>query len=398
MADLPEGIELTIVDPVRLVTVRAGDTLSGLAERYAGHGSRWPEIRALNRARIADPDLIDVGWVLRVPLVAEPAPSATPYVGTVPASRADAGPPGEAGGGQPDETVAAATGGSRQDGVSATGPGYAGSGDPRADAVVGPPSGPQRAGWGRRATGRAECRTAGALPVGSQCRSDQPGRLRLRDGEPDRPRGPAACHSRGFRRDGRPRRRRRHASGDVRARSPRAGGCGSRGPRRGPAPGSAGDRSAASDAPQGMDERAVALLVGGLSALTAGAVVGGIALRRRLQEATRPLGRRYVQPGDDLRRIETALAARASEHEPDLPVLDREDLVGRAMRHQPRVVRGGAAAPAGAGRGRRCGRRVCIRPRPRSHSGFQVRDRRVAASWVRLSDLDDPIPWRTRLW
>lgn len=417
LADLPVGIELTIVDPVRLVTVRAGDTLSGLAKRYLGHGSRWPEIRALNRARIADPDLIDVGWLLRVPLVAEPVPSATPYVGTFPASRADAGQAGEAGGGQLAETVAAATGGSRQDGVSATGPGYAGSGNPRADAVVGPPSGPQRGvGAASDEGGGPSAATAGALPVdpsavptspdatGSETISpDASGSETISPGAPgsetasptDRgvplpatPEGPGETAVLG-------------GDSDTPAETSVPGAPGQAGEGAGalavaPAAGSAGDRSAASDAPREMDARAVALLVGGLSALTAGAVLGGIALRRRLQEATRPLGRRYVQPGDDLRRIETALAARASEREPDLPVLDREDLVGRAMRHLSRVwCEAGAAAPPLE--------RVVVGdvdvefvfardPGP-TPEGFQVRDRRVAASWVRLSDLDDlPYP------
>jgi nucleoid-associated protein YgaU len=44
--------------------VRPGDTLAAIAER---HGTTWPVLWALNRNRIADPDLIYPGQVLRVP-------------------------------------------------------------------------------------------------------------------------------------------------------------------------------------------------------------------------------------------------------------------------------------------------------------------------------------------
>lgn len=51
----------------RTVTVRRGDTLWQLAERHLGDPERWPEIYRLNTDRIADPDEIDIGWVLRLP-------------------------------------------------------------------------------------------------------------------------------------------------------------------------------------------------------------------------------------------------------------------------------------------------------------------------------------------
>ncbi|AXE37285.1 LysM peptidoglycan-binding domain-containing protein [Acidipropionibacterium virtanenii] len=53
-------------DP-RTVTVARGDTLSGLARSHLGDPDRWTEIYQLNRDRIADPDAIDVGWILRLP-------------------------------------------------------------------------------------------------------------------------------------------------------------------------------------------------------------------------------------------------------------------------------------------------------------------------------------------
>lgn len=75
-AELSAGTWLAVPEPVKLVTVRRGDTLSGLALKHLGDGNRWPEIFDLNRSRVADPDLIDIGWVLRIPReVATPAPA-----------------------------------------------------------------------------------------------------------------------------------------------------------------------------------------------------------------------------------------------------------------------------------------------------------------------------------
>ncbi len=47
--------------------VRTGDTLSAIAQRILGDGNRWPEIQALNRDRIKDPNLILPGWELKLP-------------------------------------------------------------------------------------------------------------------------------------------------------------------------------------------------------------------------------------------------------------------------------------------------------------------------------------------
>jgi DNA-binding SARP family transcriptional activator/LysM repeat protein len=51
----------------RTVTVRPGDTLSGIAERFLGDASRWPEIARLNRDVIENPDLIFPGQRLVLP-------------------------------------------------------------------------------------------------------------------------------------------------------------------------------------------------------------------------------------------------------------------------------------------------------------------------------------------
>ncbi len=47
--------------------VRPGDTLSGIARDQLGNLRRWPEIWEANRNRIADPNLIDIGWELVLP-------------------------------------------------------------------------------------------------------------------------------------------------------------------------------------------------------------------------------------------------------------------------------------------------------------------------------------------
>lgn len=73
----------------RTVTVRPGDTLSGLAERYLGEADQWPRIWELNRDLIDDPDLIDVGWRLVLPQV-DDSPSTTTGSGTSPRSSTEA--------------------------------------------------------------------------------------------------------------------------------------------------------------------------------------------------------------------------------------------------------------------------------------------------------------------
>lgn len=51
----------------KVYKVRPGDTLSGIARDQLGNLRRWPEIWEANRGRIADPNLIDVGWELVLP-------------------------------------------------------------------------------------------------------------------------------------------------------------------------------------------------------------------------------------------------------------------------------------------------------------------------------------------
>lgn len=150
----------------------------------------------------------------------------------------------------------------------------------------------------------------------------------------------------------------------------------------------AGDADAAVHALR--EVAAVGALVGGISSLTAGAVLGGLAVRRRLQEAARPRGRRYVQPDDELRRVESALAVRGRAPE---RVPDRGDLVGRAMRHlSAHWVERGEVAPAleRVVVGDVDVEFVFVDEQPGGPAGFQHRGRHLAISWTRLAVLTDP--------
>ena len=283
LAELPVGQGLRIVDPVRLVTVQHGDTLSGLARQYLADPHRWPEIRALNRARIADPDVIKAGWVLRVPLTADALAQQDPSEDLVPAAAASPAPA---------EVPA------------------------------------QREASEQRASEREA----------SEREASE-----------------------------------REASEQETAAQQAAGGA---------------DRLV----DFGIDLARVTAAVGGLTALTASAVLAGLAIRRRIQRASRPMGRRYAQPDDDLVRAEVALAFRA-EAGPADRVADREDLVGRAMRHLSRAwCEAGIAAPAleRVVVGEADVEFVLAEDPAVVPDGFQLLGRGVAASWVRLAALDDP--------
>jgi len=56
----------------QMYTVIKGDTLSAIAERFfgKGHGGRYPEIVKANTPPVRNPDLIQPGWVLRIPAAA----------------------------------------------------------------------------------------------------------------------------------------------------------------------------------------------------------------------------------------------------------------------------------------------------------------------------------------
>lgn len=71
----------------RLVKVEPGDTLSSIAEREIGDPAEFPQIFSASRTieqpggrHLSDPDIIDVGWVLRVPGPEEQDPEAATSV------------------------------------------------------------------------------------------------------------------------------------------------------------------------------------------------------------------------------------------------------------------------------------------------------------------------------
>lgn len=78
---VPAGTTLTIPAPpvaapaAGWVTVQAGQTLRDIAHRHLGDETRWPEIYRLNAHRIADPDLLQPGWKLRLPTTLPAAPT-----------------------------------------------------------------------------------------------------------------------------------------------------------------------------------------------------------------------------------------------------------------------------------------------------------------------------------
>lgn len=67
---VPITFGVTLLNPYNgfaQYTVAAGDTLSGIAQKYYGNASKWPIIFEANRHQIQDPDRIFTGQVLRIP-------------------------------------------------------------------------------------------------------------------------------------------------------------------------------------------------------------------------------------------------------------------------------------------------------------------------------------------
>ena len=64
------GASTTAKGPVEVYetyTVKSGDTLSKIAKKKYGNSSLWKLIHEANKDRIKNPDLIQVGWELKIP-------------------------------------------------------------------------------------------------------------------------------------------------------------------------------------------------------------------------------------------------------------------------------------------------------------------------------------------
>jgi nucleoid-associated protein YgaU len=53
----------------RTYVVKPGDTLSGIAKNVYGDWKHWQDIFEANRDKISNPDLIQVGWELKLPKI-----------------------------------------------------------------------------------------------------------------------------------------------------------------------------------------------------------------------------------------------------------------------------------------------------------------------------------------
>ena len=60
-------VDVTSLEVTHSYTTRTGDILTAVAARVYGDAARWPEIHAANKARIANPDVLTPGKVLRIP-------------------------------------------------------------------------------------------------------------------------------------------------------------------------------------------------------------------------------------------------------------------------------------------------------------------------------------------
>ena len=68
IARVDDQIEVEAAEPeAQFHTVEAGDTLSGIAQKYYGNAMKYPVIFEANKPMLSDPDKIYPGQVLRVP-------------------------------------------------------------------------------------------------------------------------------------------------------------------------------------------------------------------------------------------------------------------------------------------------------------------------------------------
>ena len=69
-------------EPARRYTVRPGDTLSSIAQRFYGHAADWRLLYQANRSVVHDPDMIFPGEVLKIPGRTARSSTSTPATST----------------------------------------------------------------------------------------------------------------------------------------------------------------------------------------------------------------------------------------------------------------------------------------------------------------------------
>ncbi|HEY0998773.1 MAG TPA: LysM peptidoglycan-binding domain-containing protein [Streptosporangiaceae bacterium] len=86
------GSVVGLHEPPRRYTVRPGDTMSSIAQRFYGHAADWRLLYQANRSVVHDPDMIFPGEVLKIP--GKPARSTTSTRATPTALTTSATPSG----------------------------------------------------------------------------------------------------------------------------------------------------------------------------------------------------------------------------------------------------------------------------------------------------------------
>jgi nucleoid-associated protein YgaU len=66
-SDVTAGSSSTAPAATTSYTVKSGDSLSHIAKHIYGDASKWHQIYDANRDKIKNPDLIQPGWVLKIP-------------------------------------------------------------------------------------------------------------------------------------------------------------------------------------------------------------------------------------------------------------------------------------------------------------------------------------------
>jgi len=66
-SNVQSGVSSTAPSAGQSYTVAKGDTLSEIAKSFYGNANQWRVIYEANKDTIKNPDLIQPGWVLKIP-------------------------------------------------------------------------------------------------------------------------------------------------------------------------------------------------------------------------------------------------------------------------------------------------------------------------------------------